>query len=425
MLCPDGGKWWQRNLLPATSLDDSIRTLEEAIARKPEGDTKRKMQSALRLIHSTMQSAQQRPPHEDTIASLTSIPAALIHVRPPTMQGTIGLDAAWTDALVQTPPRLPPELARRTRSWHFNLHEIPATELPALCYGVMIEHPEFERFNLRRLWRYVQEVSYRYHDNPFHSFRHAVDVTICTSFLTRAVQRQHERSFRNANLVVALIVAAMFHDTDHPGVMNSYLVKTRHPLALLYNEQSVLENHHVSTALALLEQPELNFMGGLPLEEQREMRGWMIDLVLATDVTTHVASLKEFVGAMSEHGTSGTGAGGTLPDTMVMKMVIKASDISNPARSLPIFEEWMRGIMQEFYAQGDAERSLGLPISMNCDRHTVSIPAAQVGFIKFLIMPLYNGLEEFVPELRSVVCSTLESNLAHFTELAAQKKLEA
>ena len=35
--------------------------------------------------------------------------------------------------------------------------------------------------------------------------------------------------------------------------------------------------------------------------------------------------------------------------------------------------------MEEFFRQGDCERSLNLPISFLCDRHTIQIPAAQRG----------------------------------------------
>ena len=55
------------------------------------------------------------------------------------------------------------------------------------------------------------------------------------------------------------------------GVMNNFLISTRHPLALLYNNQSVLENHHCATALSLLERPELNFLHRLPREQQQTM----------------------------------------------------------------------------------------------------------------------------------------------------------
>eukprot|EP00966_Prymnesium_polylepis_P086690 2006244-Prymnesium_polylepis.1 len=38
--------------------------------------------------------------------------------------------------------------------------------------------------------------------------------------------------------------------------------------------------------------------------------------------------------------------------------------------------------MQEFFAQGDREAALGLPFSMNCDRHTVSVAKCQVAALR-------------------------------------------
>ncbi len=41
--------------------------------------------------------------------------------------------------------------------------------------------------------------------------------------------------------------AAAMHDYDHPGLSNDYLIKSRHKLAILYNDVSPLEMSHVST----------------------------------------------------------------------------------------------------------------------------------------------------------------------------------
>jgi hypothetical protein len=45
---------------------------------------------------------------------------------------------------------------------------------------------------------------------------------------------------------IGAIVAAISHDVDHPGFNNNFLVNTKDEIALLYNDQSVLENHHVA-----------------------------------------------------------------------------------------------------------------------------------------------------------------------------------
>jgi len=73
--------------------------------------------------------------------------------------------------------------------------------------------------------------------------------------------------------------------------------------------------------------------------------------------------------------------------------------------------------MAEFFRQGDVERTLGLPISMNCDRHTVATAKCQVGFISFLVKPLFDGTLEYIPALKDVAMTNLEANLAHFKAL--------
>ena len=51
---------------------------------------------------------------------------------------------------------------------------------------------------------------------------------------------------------LSLLLAAAIHDFDHPGFTNSFLIATGDPLAILYNDRSVLENHHVASAWKLM-----------------------------------------------------------------------------------------------------------------------------------------------------------------------------
>ena len=116
---------------------------------------------------------------------MTTLPLALSQPPPSRVITPIPIDDNRSDSQVHPPPRLSPEVASSTRGWSFNVHDIPKAQLPALCYGVLLEHPEFATVgaNTRRLWRFVSEIAARYRDMPFHSFRHAVDVTICCSYL--------------------------------------------------------------------------------------------------------------------------------------------------------------------------------------------------------------------------------------------------
>ena len=134
----------------------------------------------------------------------------------------------------------------------------------------------------------------------------------------------------------------------------------------------------------------------------------MIAVVLATDVTTHMKFLKEYKTRLAEDGPSG------LKPDLVMQLVIKSADISNPTRTLKVYQPWIEGVMTEFFNQGDCEKALGLRVSMNCDRETVVVSKCQVGFISFLVKPLYDGFAEYLPALKEHCMANLESNLEHF-----------
>lgn len=54
--------------------------------------------------------------------------------------------------------------------------------------------------------------------------------------------------------MASLFIASAAHDVDHPGNNNIYEVKTRSKLAILYNDQSVLENHHTATFYFIVEE---------------------------------------------------------------------------------------------------------------------------------------------------------------------------
>ena len=45
-----------------------------------------------------------------------------------------------------------------------------------------------------------------------------------------------------------------------------------------------------------------------------------------------------------------------------LKLLIKAADVSNPAKATPLYLFWTNRIMEEFYNQGDEEKRLGLPV---------------------------------------------------------------
>ena len=79
--------------------------------------------------------------------------------------------------------------------------------------------------------------------------------------------------------------------------------------------------------------------------------------------------------------------------------------------------------MEEFYAQGDAEKELGIAVSMNCDRRTVSVAKSQVGFITFLVGPVFKALTDYAPHLQPMY-DQLQENLKHFAREAQRAEMQ-
>ena len=72
--------------------------------------------------------------------------------------------------------------------------------------------------------------------------------------------------------VLSAILASSIHDVDHPGVTNQYLVNTSSELALIYNDESVLENHHLAVAFKLIQDHECDILASLSKKQRHSVR---------------------------------------------------------------------------------------------------------------------------------------------------------
>ena len=92
----------------------------------------------------------------------------------------------------------------------------------------------------------------------------------------------------------AACIASAVHDVDHPGVNNNFLVQSSHPLAIMYNDISVLEFHHSRRAFEIASRSECNIFENLTEETRKEIRKLVIGMVLATGLF-YLLSLFEFI----------------------------------------------------------------------------------------------------------------------------------
>uniref|UniRef100_A0A3Q2NXD1 3',5'-cyclic-AMP phosphodiesterase n=1 Tax=Fundulus heteroclitus TaxID=8078 RepID=A0A3Q2NXD1_FUNHE len=213
--------------------------------------------------------------------------------------------------------------------------------------------------------------------------------------------------------ILAALFAAAIHDVDHPGVSNQFLINTNSELALMYNDESVLENHHLAVGFKLLHQENCDIFQNLTKRQRQSLRKLVIDMVLATDMSKHMtlmADLKTMVETKKV-----TSSGVLLLDhyterLQVLKNMVHCADLSNPTKPLPLYRQWTERIMEEFFRQGDRERERGMEISAMCDKHTASVEKSQVGFIDYIVHPLWETWADLVHPDAQEILDTLEEN---------------
>lgn len=67
-----------------------------------------------------------------------------------------------------------------------------------------------------------------------------------------------------AGACVVWLALQIIHDYEHKGVNNDYLIRVSDDLAVLYNDRSPMENHHLAASFQLLNSEEFNFMRKVP-----------------------------------------------------------------------------------------------------------------------------------------------------------------
>uniref|UniRef100_A0A4W5NGQ8 Phosphodiesterase n=1 Tax=Hucho hucho TaxID=62062 RepID=A0A4W5NGQ8_9TELE len=249
-----------------------------------------------------------------------------------------------------------------------------------------------------------------HHDVAYHNNIHAADVVQSTHVLLSTPAL--EAVFTDLEILAALFASAI-HDVDHPGVSNQFLINTNSELALMYNDVSVLENHHLAVGFKLLQEDNCDIFQNLSKKQRQSLRKMVIDMVLATDMSKHMnllADLKTMVETKKV-----TSSGVLLLDNygdriQVLQNMVHCADLSNPTKPLELYRQWTDRIMVEFFTQGDRERDKGMEISPMCDKHNASIEKNQVGFIDYIVHPLWETWADLVHPDAQEILDTLEDN---------------
>nr|XP_046158930.1 cAMP-specific 3',5'-cyclic phosphodiesterase 4D-like isoform X2 [Oncorhynchus gorbuscha] len=285
--------------------------------------------------------------------------------------------------------------------------------LTVVMYSIFQERELLKNFKIPAdtFITFMMTLEDHYHaDVAYHNNIHAADVVQSTHVLLSTPAL--EAVFTDLEIMAALFSSAI-HDVDHPGVSNQFLINTNSELALMYNDASVLENHHLAVGFKLLQEDNCDIFQSLSKKQGQSLRKMVIDMVLATDMSKHMnflADLKTMVETKKV-----TSLGVLLLDNysdriQVLQNMVHCADLSNPTKPLEVYRKWTDRIMVEFFTQGDRERDKGIEISPMCDKHNASIEKTQVGFIDYIVHPLWETWADLVHPDAQDILDTLEDN---------------
>ena len=239
-----------------------------------------------------------------------------------------------------------------------------------------------DHFNLDvvRLWKLFSLIEEGYHStNPYHNSIHATDVTQAMHCF---LQESKILEYLEPLEIMASLLGAVCHDLDHPGVNQPFLIATSNHLAALYENTSVLENHHWRSAIGCLLE---SGVAEQITEIRPELEKQISSLILATDITRQ----QEFIGTFKDFLNNNTlNMRKADHRHFILQIALKCADISNPCRPWDISKKWSLKVCEEFFRQGDFERQLNLPVTSLCDRQSTTVPKIQTGFFKFVVTPL-------------------------------------
>ncbi|CBZ49508.1 putative 3', 5'-cyclic nucleotide phosphodiesterase domain-containing protein [Neospora caninum Liverpool] len=338
------------------------------------------------------------------------------------------------------------------RGWNLDVWRRNSNEMEIFFLLALDDLGLLERREEKKLRHFFTIIRDGYHtDNPYHNFYHAIHVfQVCWMFLST----YGCRNILSPVEQLGILLAALCHDVDHPGVNNAFLRASLHPLSIMYNDKAVLENHHAAFAVRTMMELSMygagsrcfpavggsaapaspegktgscgsRVEGGRIVPSFAELRKIVIQAIFSTDMELfrqHHDAMKRRAqmktrkkwpeDAQMESWTEGWIAKpadreeleGEDDRNLLVTCLIHCADICNPVMSEGRNIQWASLVTQEFNAQVDLEKRYGLPVSVFMDARTeLQRTQSQIGFLSFVVLDQFRALADLIPEVSELV----------------------
>lgn len=219
----------------------------------------------------------------------------------------------------------------------------------------------------------------------------------------------------------ATLLCALSHDVDHPGINNAFLQSIECPVAMRYNDISVLENHHTATTFEIIRAPGTDCLGVLDPAEFRRCRALMVRAILATDMSGHFDMTKELKAMTGPFEAGGT----DKSRNRLAEVVVHSADVSGQVLEWDVAQLWSRRVITEFQQQADMEAARGLetaPFMQGLEKNSRQM-GLQKGFCSYVLTALWQPLSDLYPSLEPQM-TELSRNAEMYAKLEAEARAD-
>ena len=301
--------------------------------------------------------------------------------------------------------------------------DIEQSEMFQLCWTMFCDYKLDTNFmiNENKFFPLLYEAQrlYDMRSNPFHNFTHGMTVMHQTYNLLKTTKLA---SYYDAIGKLSILFASLMHDVDHRGRTNIFEANSLSDIALTYNDRSILENHHCSTAFMMIRQSKYNITEHLTYDEFITFRKIVIESILSTDVKRHFEIIDAFEKKAQDPLFNPVYSECPTDFYLMTGMVVHTCDLYVPTRKLKDAVRWSALVNREFIDQNKEERSKGLPevpFYKNLEQPDI-MGRSEKFFVEKIVSPLWKQLDIFLEGKLKRHNDNIVSTLEYWEEFLKQ-----
>jgi cGMP-dependent 3',5'-cyclic phosphodiesterase len=231
----------------------------------------------------------------------------------------------------------------------FSPRSIPDVDTPLAVISMMKDMGLIQRWKIPRnkLAKFVLMVKKGYRNPPYHNWMHA----FCVAHFSYTLFKQCNGLKCISELeLLALFVSCLCHDIDHRGTNNAFQVSSNSVLASLYSSQgSVMERHHISQTMSILNTEDCDIFQNLTADEYRSILDLIYDIILATDLSLHLSIINE----LEKMSMEGYDSSNPHHHHLLRSLLMTSCDLSACLKDWDDSVAVSKLIYSEFFSQGD------------------------------------------------------------------------